>query len=189
MTWKNNYTLFVISSLFMFTWGACNPDDEPIPEEEQELITTLRLELKPEGKDTTLVLSFVDIDGEGGNDPVLTGATLEDSTLYSGTLTLLNESVTPVEDITAEIRTEGDAHQFFFEAIGIELGSTYADSDANGKPIGLAFTLQTFGPGSGSLQITLRHEPDKNATGVEAGNIQNAGGETDIEVRLPLQVQ
>ena len=32
---------------------------------------------------------------------------------YSGTMTLLNESETPAEDITIEIQEEDDEHQFF----------------------------------------------------------------------------
>ena len=38
--------------------------------------------------------------------------------------------------------------------------------------------------GHGQFTVTLRHEPDKSAQGVSAGDITNAGGETDIEVSL-----
>jgi hypothetical protein len=42
------------------------------------------------------------------------------NTTYSGAVTFLNESVTPVDDITVEVQEEGLEHQLFFrlEAIG-----------------------------------------------------------------------
>jgi len=43
-------------------------------------------------------------------------------------------------------------------------------------------------PGEGGLRITLRHEPNKTAAGVQNGDITNAGGETDIEVTFTFEV-
>ena len=37
--------------------------------------------------------------------------------------------------------------------------------------------------------MTLRHEPAKDASGVAAGDITNAGGETDIEVTFDVTVE
>ena len=48
------------------------------------------------------------------------------------------------------------------------------DMDANGKPIGLATTITTIDSGSGILNIVLRHEPNKDGTGVLSGDITNA---------------
>ena len=66
---------------------------------------------------------------------------------------------------------------------------SYADSDANGNPIGL---LSIFNSSSseeeGFLIVTLRHQPDKFASGVSDGNIENAGGETDIEITFDLVI-
>jgi len=39
------------------------------------------------------------------------------------------------------------------------------------------------------VTITLRHEPAKDATGVSDGDITNAGGETDISVNFPVEIQ
>ena len=46
----------------------------------------------------------------------------------------------------------------------------------------------TNAAGSGELQVVLRHEPDKFGANVSAGDITNAGGETDIEVMIPYVV-
>lgn len=181
--------LILIPILVFLVLPSCNSDDEPIVEEENELITTVILELKESGSDSTVLLSFKDLDGDGGNDPVIVGGILNDSSSYSVRLSLLNESVNPPEDITEEIKEEAAEHQFFMQSIGLDMKTTYSDVDGNGKPVGLEFTLLTFSAGSGELQITLRHEPDKSAAGVAEGNIENAGGETDIEIRLPITVQ
>ncbi|MBC7439017.1 MAG: hypothetical protein H7250_03405 [Flavobacterium sp.] len=65
----------------------------------------------------------------------------------------------------------------------------YADQDANGKPIGLAFTLTTGAATTGNLTVTLKHEPNKSAAGVSTGNITNAGGATDASVTYPIVVE
>jgi hypothetical protein len=54
------------------------------------------------------------------------------NTTYSGAVTL-NESVTPVDDITVEVE-EGLEHQLFFR-LRKQLSLYYADADVNGKPI------------------------------------------------------
>ena len=43
--------------------------------------------------------------------------------------------------------------------------------------------------GSGTITVTLRHEPNKDAAGVSSGDIANAGGETDIEVTFNVEIQ
>ena len=80
-------------------------------------------------------------------------------------------------------------HQFFFTATGANLTVGYADEDDNGNPLGLVTTLTTSDASSGTIQVVLRHEPDKSATGVQSGDITNAGGETDIEVTFDITLQ
>jgi len=62
--------------------------------------------------------------------------------------------------------------------------------DADGNPIGLDFIVTTDATtGTEAFTITLRHEPSKDAAGVSAGDITNAGGETDVEVTFNVTVQ
>ena len=65
---------------------------------------------------------------------------------------------------------------------------TYADADGNGRPVGLTSIWTVGAASNGTITVTLRHEPDKGAAGVSAGDITNAGGETDIEVTFPLVI-
>ena len=177
-------------NLFLATFGAltlfsCEPQ-EPTDPHDEELITTLNIDLTNSG--TTLELNYQDIDGDGGDAPVITMDTLAANTTYTGTITLFNESEDPSEELTSEIFDEAEEHQFFFSSTGATT-FTYGDQDNDGNPIGLSFTLTTSDAGSESYTVILRHEPDKNAMGVSDGNIAEAGGETDIEVVFNVTVE
>lgn len=185
-----NKLLFLISFVILTSlfWASCKKKTTTVPNEE-EVITTLRYTLTPNGGGSTVVLSFKDLDGDGGNAPVITGDTLMAGKTYTGTLELLNETVTPADTITQEIKDEDEEHQFFFKSTVSNLTVAYSDSDSNGKPVGLSSTLTTGSASTGNLTITLRHEPNKSAIGVSGGDITNAGGETDIEITFPVIVQ
>jgi hypothetical protein len=179
--------LLVIPVLFS---TACDNDDAPVNEE--EVITTVRVTLVGGGQ--TIILESRDLDGDGPNAPVLTpigGATLVAGTTYTGTTTFLNELESPAEDITVEVQEEGVEHQVFYQ-LQSTLGTiTYnpTDVDANGKPIGLSFNLVAGNSGStGTLIVTLRHLPNKTASGVSGGDITNAGGSTDAAVTFSVAV-
>lgn len=183
------YLFFIGLCLAMFSFSSCE-DDNPEPPQEPELITTLTLTMTPQGGGDAIVFRFQDLDGDGGMDPIVENNTLTANTTYDATIELLNESVSPVENITNEVRTEGAEHQFFFAATeGFNITYGYGDSDSNGNPIGLILVFNTGEASSGKLQVTLRHEPNKSASGVSDGNIANAGGETDIEVAFDIDIQ
>ncbi len=185
---KLSNKLFLLLSFFaLLSLPACNDDEGP--EDPEEVITTLNYSLfTTSGQVVTL--SFSDLDGDGGNDPVISGGTLMANTTYIGTADFLNESVTPVEIVTEEIEEEDDEHQLFFiPSSSLNATVTYSDMDDDGNPIGLSSTLVTGEASDGQLTIILRHQPDKAAEGVAAGNIENAGGETDIEVTFDVTIQ
>lgn len=180
--------LLAISSILFLTITSCK-DDDPVIEEEEEVITDLVYTLVSTSGNT-VVLSFSDPDGDGGNDPTVTGGTLSANSTYTGSIVLTNASETPAEDITAEIAEEDAEHQFFFAASsGLNATIAYGDQDGNGNPVGLSSTITTGDASSGTMTVTLRHEPDKSASGVASGDITNAGGETDIEVTFDVTIQ
>ncbi|HOY14769.1 MAG TPA: type 1 periplasmic binding fold superfamily protein [Saprospiraceae bacterium] len=173
----------------LFIMHSC--EKEVAVENEEELITTVTYTLRPMNISIpTVVCTYKDLDGDGGNAPTfaISGPLLPNTT-YEGTITLLNESESPVEDITLEVEEESADHQFFY-ATSSAITITYNDADTNGNPIGLKTTVKTGAAASNqSIKVTLRHEPNKSASGVKEGNIANAGGETDIEVTYNLNVQ
>lgn len=179
------YILLVTASLSFFT--SC--DDEVVIPNEEELITTLIYTLTPTDSNDVVTLSFTDLDGDGGDDPTIVNGTLRANTEYEGEIMLLNETETPVEDITVEVIEEAEEHQFFYELDAGGIVIDYDDTDANLQPIGIKTTLNTRLAGVENLKITLIHEPDKSAENVSTGDITNAGGEADIEVSFKITVQ
>lgn len=180
--------LLALFAVLFLTMTSCK-DDDPVDVNDEEVITDVIFTLaSPTGN--TILLTFEDLDGDGGNDPTITGATLEANTTYDAFIQLLNNSVTPGESITAEIKEEDEDHQFFFSTSN-ELNATvaYTDEDNNGNPVGLFSTVTTGDASTGTLTVTLRHEPNKSGSGVADGDISNAGGETDIEVTFDITIQ
>lgn len=182
----------MFSLLFLTSCEKDEPEDPIIPNEE-EVITTLNFTLTPDGGGAPVVLSFQDLDGDGGNAPTISEGTLDNNTIYNGSLELLNELEDPAEDITLEVAEEELEHQFFYETLFptelSDVNIAYNDLDEEGNPIGLSTVLTTGEMGSGTITVTLRHEPNKDAAGVSSGDIANAGGETDIEVTFNVEIQ
>ncbi len=180
--------LSFFSLLALLSISSCDKDDPDVVDP-PELITTVNVTLTPSIGGAAVNLSFQDLDGDGGDDPIVSGGTLSANTNYVGTIDLLNESVSPTESITEEIEEEDEDHQFFFNSDIADINILYNDQDDNSQPVGLSFIMDTGAEATGNMTITLRHEPNKSGEGVAAGEIANAGGETDIEVTFPIDVE
>ena len=126
------------------------------------------------------------MDGEGSNPPTVVNGVLAANTTYTGVLSLLNETVTPPENIGEEIETEAEDHQFFF-ALNETVNATidYADEDGNGNPLGMATSFVTGDVSTGALVITLKHLPTKPNN----GTLEDAGGVTDVQVNFDITIQ
>jgi hypothetical protein len=182
---KRNFVKMTFAFLTLSIIGySCKKDDNS-PVNEEELITTLRLNLKESGTTTTKVFEFKDPDGEGGNPPTkFDPIVLDANKTYTCDIEVLNESVTPSENITAEILDEANDHQFYFEPIGVNVNITNLNNDANGLPVGLSSSWTTGAVSSGTLKVTLKHKP-----GTKAAGDPTSKGETDIEVIFQTSVQ
>lgn len=181
-------TIVAIAGL---TFNSCSSDDDaPVPVNEEEVITTVIASFTPQGGGTTVTLTSQDLDGDGPDAPIQTvSGPFISGAVYNGSVQFLNELETPAEDITEEIEEEANEHQVFFSVTGGVGTFAYTDSDADGNPLGLAFTFTTDDTAAvlnGVVTITLRHEPNKSAAGVSDGDITNAGGETDVEVSFDV---
>jgi hypothetical protein len=90
-----------VALVSVFTFSSCNNDD-PIAINQEEVITTVTTTLTAGSQ--TVTMTSRDLDGDGPNVPVVTvSGDLLVNTTYSGAVTL-NESVTPVDDITVEVK-------------------------------------------------------------------------------------
>lgn len=184
--------IFAIALTALFA-ASCSDDDSTtaMPVNEQEAISTIKATFVPVGGGTTVTLTSRDLDGDGPNPPVNTvSGPFAAGVSYTGNVQFLNELAGTVEDVTAEIREEGDHHQLFFVQTGGNLGTfIYTDADENGKPIGLTVTYNAAATAAtGQLQMVLIHHPNKDAEGVANGSITNAGGSTDAEVIFNVSV-
>ncbi len=184
-TKTNKWIALILAAGFIIS-SCSSDDDNPTPVNEEEVITTMTITLVPEGEGATVTLQSRDLDGDGPNPPVITvSGPLAGNTAYAGSIVLLNETVSPPEDITEEVAEEADEHQFFFSSTGAISSISYEDADGDGNPLGIEFSIATLTAGPATLSITLRHEPKKP----NDGTLADAGGETDIAQTFNLLVQ
>jgi hypothetical protein len=172
--------LFLPASLFL---QSCGDDDDPVLENEEELITDVILTLTPSGGGTATALLFNDPDGEiGSTAPIITGGTLQSGTTYVGAIVLLNNAGVSIEDITIEVKEEGEDHLFCYTATG-DIAIDITDKDAGGLDLGIV-TTWTVGSttGASEVELVLKHQP-----GVKNGDCDP--GDTDIEIVFPITIE
>lgn len=183
-----SFNYFSISLLCIsIALSSCEKDPQ-IPNEE-ELITTVTYTLTPVSGGDPVIFSFRDLDGDGGQSPVVILGRPKANTVYNAAVALYNESVLPVDTITNEVSEEALEHQFFYTFSDLNASYIYTDMDSENHPIGITTKVTTGEPGEGLVTIILRHLPDKFASGVSDGDISNAGGETDIEVSFLVIIE
>lgn len=171
----------------------------------EEVITTVQLTFMAPGG-LPIVVEFDDPDGDGGEPGVSDPIDLAAGTTYTLAIAFINRLGTIPEDITEEVRDEAAEHQVFLTGSAVDgpaaatpgapLAHSYADTDDNGLPLGLANTIVTSA-GTGTLTVTLRHmppelPPEKSAGAAEAvktGGFSAIGGSTDATVDFAVTVQ
>ena len=178
---------------------ACGGDDDPTVGNDMELITTVNLTFTPSGGGTDITASFADPDGPGGNAPTVTQPDpLTLGTAYDLSLEFLDESESPVENVTEEIEREAEEHQVFFvgdavdNAILVEYAdreSDYTTNSGDDLPVGLRATVTATAAGSGTLRVVLQHQPPVNNVPVKTSTSGITDGESDIDVSFTVTVQ
>jgi hypothetical protein len=165
---------------------SCSKND-PEPDRDEEVITTMTLIMVPVGGGPNVTATFRDPDGPGGQAPTLHDEIqLQPNTTYNTTINVLDESITPTKNLTEEIREEGHEHEFFFQpSSGLNLTVNKTDMDRNNRPIGLSSSFVTTGASVGNLRVILKHQPDN----LKTNNSTVATGTTDIEVDFVTRIQ
>lgn len=180
--------LLILASALGLT--GCKKDDDlpdvpPVVNNDPEVITTLTLTFTDTlGVQPEVSATFRDPDGDGGEGPdIFDEITLAPSTAYQTTITLLNETVTPAENISDEVLEEAAEHFFCFNPGG-SADITIARTDSDGTfEIGLQSLWTTGAASNGTVEVLLKHQPD----GLKDGTC--APGETDIDVDFVLNIQ
>lgn len=150
---------------------------------QEELITTILLNFS--NADTTFTVKYEDLDGAGGNAPTIGAIGLKANKTYNVSLVITDASKTPAVNISDEVKTEGTDHQFFYTINTANVSVKTTDVDANNKPLGLTSTWVTSTANTGSITLTLKHQP--NIKPAAPGNINV--GDTDIEATFSVTIK
>ncbi len=180
---RNLYTpAAVLLTTCLLVFSSCKKDDHD--HHEEELITTIKVSAVPAGGGDALTFYWRDLDGEGGNPPVIDTIRLSAGIAYQVSLALLNESFNPADDITGEISEESRAHLFIYEPGFGGLSVEITDTDSDGRPLGLQSNWTCGNTASeGDIRILLKHEADKTASN------PGATGSTDIDITMPVVIR
>ncbi len=202
----------------LFT-GACSDvedhDHNHVHGHNHGLITTLILNFTPSGGGETLSFQWSDPENDG--DPIVDDILLPDASShdhhdaqeYALDIEVWNDLEDPAEDVTPEVAAEDRTHQFFFTGSAVEgpatgdnpnaiLRHAYADTDADGLPLGMENTFTTLAWGSGELVVTLRHLPLENdaptkveglAETVASDGFAAIGGDNGVQITFDVEVQ
>jgi hypothetical protein len=178
------WVLGMSSLLLMGSLSSCKKDT--VGDNESELITTVEITLTDRANaNNRNVFTFVDIDGEGGNNPIVQEIVLNAGAQYDCSIRFLDQSKNPVDDITLEVAEEDDEHEVFIIPSPAErLTVSNRNLDGGGLPLGLTSTWTAGTVGTGTVRVVLKHKPDGEK---RAGDDVNVG-ETDIDVTFQLRV-
>src|SRR5690606_18364501 len=184
-----NKTAILFLITFSLLLGGC--EKEAIGEDNsEELITTVQLTFTPVSGGEELIFSYEDLDGPGGNDPVIDVITLAAATTYEVQMHLFNKTTNPIEDITEEIEEEADAHRFYFEpSAGSNIAVLNLNNDENGNALGTQSTWQTGVAATGKIKITLRHYPGFPPDKAIGDPVDSRKSSTDAEVEFVTVVE
>lgn len=166
----------LITFSFQILLSSCNKKNI----NSQEVITTIKIQLTKSGN--TFTYTWNDADGPGGANPTIDTIFLDSVSIYEGNIQVLDQSKSSVEDITQEIKTESDVHQFFYEPTGLNTTKVLAtDQDVNSLPIGLTFKTETGTKSIGTLRVFLSHYDGIKKTTAPSPD-------TDIDVTFPVVI-
>ena len=182
------FSVIVISSVFYSCKDKDKDPSNPAPINPQELITTVKLTLTDASdSNNTFTVQWKDADGPGALAPVIDTLVLDTSKTYNAVVSVLDETKSPVDDITTEIKEEAESHQFFYTLSSNLTGRvsiTRTDKDLNNLPVGLELQLSTTAGTSaqGTLNVVLSHYDGVPKTA-------SPSAESDIDITFPVRLK
>lgn len=199
-----NYSILALL-LAAVTLTGCSKDDDtaPAPENEEEVITDVKLIFTNKNDATDVVEAKAkDPDGEGVQElQILDAINLDVSKTYTLTLDIANNLESPGENIGEEILEEDHEHQLFYSFTNNTFSNptgdgnidnasdpiNYNDLDENNNRVGLSTEWTTSATPStgGTFTIRLQHQPDGIKTATSGAN----DGDTDFNLQFVLNVQ
>jgi hypothetical protein len=175
--------LFAVVMLSGLVIAGCKKKDDD-DDNEEELITTVKVTLTPVAGGASATYTWKDVDGAGGNTPVIDTIRVSPSLMYNCSVQFIDESKSPAEDITPEIVAEANDHQVYYLSTGPTINVTGFNNDGRGLPLGTTSVWTTGVAGTGNMNIILVHKP-----GIKAAGDLISVGEIDIEIVFPVRIQ
>lgn len=182
----NNKTILAALFGFIILLSVACKKEKEHEEHENELITTVELSFVKTGTSETSVFTWADVDGPGGQNPVIDDIVLEANAEYSFTVRFLDQSKNPEEDITEEIEEEGEHHRVYYIPHNISLTFSELNKDDDGITLGLYGKVLTGSTGSGRLQLILRHYPNGGKQESDSPSAPAAGTDADVQFNVIL---
>lgn len=184
-----------LSIILSMAFNACKKDnttpEKPVDSNPQELITTVVLtgfdQNAPGNAARQFTCKWEDIDGAGGNAPVIDSLLLDSGVTYQVSVLLLDKSKNPVDTISHEVAEEANVHQFFYTpgnslSGGINIERLDSDTNTPPLPVGLELRISTSSRKSGALNVKLSHYD-----GVPKTTVPSA--ESDLDVDFPVRIR
>lgn len=126
LQWNPRLLAGALCAALMLGIGGCKKDNpaDPGDQNPQELITTVILILDHPTNRHEVRAVWRDLDGPGGNPPVIDTLKLEAGVTYSGEVLLLNEQQSPPDTVSHEVEEEADVHLIVYTVGGAIGGSS-----------------------------------------------------------------
>lgn len=174
--------LLSLSLSLLILFAACRKTTTPPNPNEEELITTFRIDFTDSaGVQPNVTAIYCDTDGDGGNNPTRWDSIrLKANTTYLASILLLDESKSPADTISKEVLEEAAEHLFCFTPTTPGVSVQRTDSDGTYE-VGLQSKWRSGPAGNGAARIVLKHQP-----GVKNGSCDP--GDTDIDLSFALFV-
>ena len=182
---KNIITAAAFGMILLST--SCKKFDEGESNDE-EVITTMKLNFTPVAGGATSSYKFEDLDGPGGNSPVIDAISLNANAVYNVSIELWNNSAIPPENNTTEVEEENIAHRFYYIPSVNNISISNLNLDDNGVSLGTTSTWTTLGNGSGTLNVILRHYPGTPPDKQASDPVTSPKSGTDIDVNFNYSV-
>ncbi len=198
---KQTLSLLAIAAL-IFT-SSCKKDDDkkdattpPVTNPEEQITTVI---LKgydhdnPNEVSHQFSVSWEDLDGAGGNAPIIDSLVLDTGIAYHVHILLLDKTKTPWDTISNEVEEEKNVHQFFYTPSAVladkmEIERLDYDNNTPPLPVGLEFHMTVLAtpaytiPVVGSLGIVLSHYDGIPKT-------TTPSPESDVDIAFPVRLK
>jgi hypothetical protein len=179
-------SFLAVSLLAVFVTSCKKDKDDDQHEHDHEVIGTVNLKFTKAGTGEVSTFSWKDLDGDGGNPPVIQELALDENAVYNVSVELLDIEG---HDLTHDIEDhEADHHRFYYEVTvtGGAITISDLDKDDDGVTLGLKSKWTTTGHSEGTVKITLRHYQNDNKA--EADLVNSSKSATDAELVFPVHV-